>query len=471
MRRQTSNPEIYVLLYIPWVLSLILSIDPISSYLVAWLGSFYIFYITISGSIKPIPKDLSVGEQLMRPIFLTQIIFAGYMACTSIFYFLEVLGYKNFELPPPFYSIDKVELELVAKCQRFYCLAHTSFVTGILLLMDYSKPQKYQLVVKDQASFFLIIAVVALPVSTAFLVIPGLKQFYFQFNSLSFIAGTLALAFAIPLKKTGNTVLCSFLYISNFTQSLLSGYKEPIIISVVVLGVFLYPFYRKTIFLTFIPILIALFIVLPTYNQVFRSKAWGGEENAEDASNAAINAVLNSESEENTTWEFLTGRLSEMQMFTMYVNTTPFPNEYYGFELIKQSFVVIVPRVLWTSKPITEELVMERVYNAGVVEKGSNVSAKPPLVVDGYLSYGTFGVFLTLLLYGLIVQFISIKAEVLFGGYTLGTALIYTGLFQILWRGLSFEFIVNSIFWSYVSMLVIFRILRTLEVLRRTNAR
>ncbi|MFD2161037.1 exosortase Y-associated Wzy-like protein [Paradesertivirga mongoliensis] len=455
-----------VILLVPWLLSSFLALWPTLSYLIAWAGSFLIFYLTLSGRILELPKDLKVSQQLMRPIFLTHIIFAGYMSCTSIFYFIGVLGYVNFESPPPFFAVDQQELESVAKCQRLYCLAHASFVCGILLVMNYPRPKKNILAIKDEATFFLVFALITLPLSTAFLVIPGLRQFYFQFNSLSFIAGTLALAYAIPLKKIGNTVLCSFLYISNFTQSLLSGYKEPIIISVIVLGVFLYPFYKKTIFLTFIPILIALFIILPAYNQVFRSKAWGGEESAQEASDAAIDAVLNSESEDSAVWGFLTGRLSEIHMFIKYVDTTPFPIDYYGFDLIEQSLVVIIPRAFWPAKPITEEMVMERVYNAGVVSRGSHVSAKPPLVVDGYLSGGTLGVFITLLVYGLIAQLISMKAEDLFGGYTLGTALIYSGLFQILWRGLSFEFIINSVFWSYFSMLIIFWILKMLNIIK-----
>jgi len=70
-----------------------------------------------------------------------------------------------------------------------------------------------------------------------------------------------------------------------------------------------------------------------------------------------------------------------------------------------------------------------------------------------------------LFLYGAIAQMISLKAEYLFGGYTLGTALVFSGLFQIFWRGLSFEFLVNSVFWSYVSMLVLFRIFRYFNII------
>ena len=109
---------------------------------------------------------------------------------------------------------------------------------------------------------------------------------------------------------------------------------------------------------------------------------------------------------------------------------------------------------------------MSRVYDAGVINRGSTVSAKPAFVVDSYLSFGGIGVFVFLFLYGATAQLISIKAEKLFGGYVLGTALIFSGLFQIMWRGLSFEFIINTIFWSYISMLVIQKMLIATRVLK-----
>ena len=71
------------------------------------------------------------------------------------------------------------------------------------------------------------------------------------------------------------------------------------------------------------------------------------------------------------------------------------------------------------------------------------------------------------LLYGAAAQLISLKAEKLFGGYILGTALIFSGLFQIMWRGLSFEFIINTVFWSYISMLIIQKILIATRVLKQ----
>ena len=460
--------ERYFVLYIPWCLSLLLQSTPVLSYFIAWLGSILIFYVSLSGWLKPLPTDRSIADQLMRPIFLVQIIFIGYMAVSSIFYFFNLLGYENFhKSTDAFFTIDWQKLKLTAQCQRYYALGHAAFVTGIVVFMKYPIEQKYYIEEEKLANILFVTAFISLPVSILFNTLPGLAQFYFQFSSLSFIAGTLALAFAIPLKKLWNTIFCVLLYASNFYQAITSGFKEPIIISVLVLGVFLYPNYKKLVLVIFIPALLLLFTFLPTYNRIFRQNAWAGDASSQEAYKLAVDAALkNDQSADDSNWGFLVFRLSEVDMFTEFAQSTPQNVDYYGFKLLSQSAIAIVPRILWRSKPITEDLVMERVYDAGVIRRGSNVSAKPAFIVDTYLSGGTFGVFVGLFLYGAIAQLISMKAERLFGGYILGTALIFSGLFQIFWRGLSFEFLINSVFWSYITMLVVFRILRHTRVLR-----
>jgi len=454
-------------LYFPWLLSLLFQSDPVSSYFIAWLGSFYIFYLTLSGSIKPLPSDRPFAEQIMRPIILVQIIFAGYTCCTSIFYWLNLFGYNNFDAPQIGYLTDIAKLEITAECQRFYCLGHAALVTGMLIFMNYPEKQKFRIETENISNLLLYAAVITFPLSIFFLSVPGLSQFSNQFSSLSFIAGTLALAFAIPLKKIPNTVICLFLYFSNFYTALTSGFKEPIILSVMVLGIFLYPIYKKIVLVTFIPALFILFMLLPTYAGTFRQNAWAGDASADEATQLALDAALSKNADiDDTNWGFLVYRISEIDMFTTFVQSTPEKIDYYGFDLVEQSIIAIIPRIFWPSKPSTEDLVMQRVYDAGVINKNSNVSAKPAFIVDAYLSGGAIGVFLALFIYGAAAQLISQKAELLFGGYTLGTALIFSGLFQIFWRGLSFEFIINNIFWSYISMLVIAKILRSRNILK-----
>ena len=190
------------------------------------------------------------------------------MSWSSVFYFLNLLGYDNFQKTNnTFFIIDQQKVELTALCQRYYVLGHAAFVTGILIaLYEIPCQEKYHIETEKLANVLFITAIVTLPVSLLFLKVSGLQQFYFQFSSLSFIAGTLALAFAIPLKKLWNTAFCVLLYMSNFYQALISGFKEPIIISVLVLGLFLYPNYKKLVTVIFVPVLLILFMFLPTYN-------------------------------------------------------------------------------------------------------------------------------------------------------------------------------------------------------------
>lgn len=462
--------ERYLILYVPWLLSLLFQSSPVISFLIAWLGSFCIFYVTLAGWVKPLPTDLRVAEQLMRPIFLVQIIFAGYCCCTSIFYFLDLLGYRDFIPPPSYYLVDDQKLNLAAQCQRYYCLGHAAFVSGILIFFRYPIRQKYYIEGKSIANLLFFVAVISLPVSIIFLRVPGLAQFSNQFSSLSFIAGTLALAFAIPLRKIWNTLICLVLYFFNFYQALISGFKEPIIISILVLAIFLYPNYKKAVLIAFVPLIILLFVVLPTYNRIFRENAWSEDVSTGEATQLALNAALNTStesSEDESNWTFLAYRLSEIDMFTTFVYSTPNKVDFYGWQLLEQSAIAIIPRAIWPSKPITEDLVMERVYDAGVINRGSNVSAKPAFIADAYLSYGSIGVFFAMLIYGALAQLISMQAERLFGGYVLGTALIFSGLFQILWRGLSFEFLINTLFWSYVSMILIQKMLVGTHILKK----
>ena len=461
---QNSGFARYLILFVPWGLATLFTFSATASFLIAWLGSFFIFYLTLTGKIKAIPDDRTIPEQIMRPLFVVQIIFAGYMCCTSIFYFLNLLGYEYFSKANSVLAMDTDKLEVTAQCQRYYCLGHAAFVTGILVFMKYPVEKKYYIENEKLANLLLLIALISFPVSLIFQRVPGLAQFFFQLSSLSFMAGTLALAFAIPLGKIVNILICLALYLFNLYQALLSGFKEPIILSILILGLFLYPSYKKIVTITFGPAIIILFILLPSYVASFRQNAWSGEETSEDASKIALNASLNNNSDTN--WEFLVYRFSEIDMFTQFVRSTPDQIGFYRLQLLNQSAIALVPRIFWPSKPVTEDMVMQRVYDAGVANPNSTVSAKPAYIVDAYLSYGQIGIFIALFAYGAIAQLIAQNAEKLFGGYILGTALVFSGLFQIMWRGLSFEFIINTVFWSYVTMLILFRVFRAQKILK-----
>lgn len=444
----------YLILYLPFLLASALSISPELSYFTAWGGSFLIFYLSLSGWLKPIPDDMPFSAQFMRPLILTQLIFASYMAVTSIFHFLDSIGFYFFTydgLSEPDYYI-----ELLAQCQRYYVLGHAAYVHGLLLMMNYRKPT-YRVPMSSISEFMLKMTIYFSTAAFFIRFVPGLTQFAIKFGSLSFTASVIALAFALPEGKTRPSLIASGLFAFNMLNAFTSGWKEEIIVPMIMLGVFLFPHYKRMVIATF-PIFFALFFIfIPTYNNIVRQLSWNGEMSGEEAAEVAIQAIQSGEADiAEHNWAFLTGRISEISMFTNYVMGIPRLRDFYGTQIAGQAVLSIIPRVFYPGKPITENLVMERVFAAGVVDATSNVSAKPPMITDAYLSAGGFGVFVFMLLLGMLVSWISVTAENLFGGYLLGSGLIYTGLFGVLWRGNCFEFLANSVFWSIVLMFLLF---------------
>jgi len=462
------NPLRYLLLYIPFLLAWLTLKQAHISYFIAWGGSFYIFYLSYSGIIKPLPKDLKVFEQLMRPIFLMQVIFAGYMCCTSIFYYVNAIGYQYFDYTGNSVLFKDDIYQSIAKCQLYYVLGHAALVHGILVAMKYPVEKKYLLYTPSMSNLLLGVSVICLPLGYLFGKVGALSQFSVQLTGLSFVAGTIALAFAIREQKKTNFWFAGALFLSNLMNALVSGFKEPIIICVLLLGVFLLPVYGKKIAPIFSVLLLALFFVLPTFIGNFRKLAGQGL-NVTEVRDRSIDAVFTSNQEElkEDNWAFLIYRFSEIDMFIKYVNSTPNYVPYYKTKLVKDAATSIIPRFFWPGKPNIENMVMQRVYNAGVVDRQSIVSAKPAYIVDCYLSFGMIGIWIGLFCLGAIAQLIAIKAESLFGGYFMGCAVMFSGLFQIFWRGNSFEFLVNAIFWSFITLYIFHFVLKAKGILYR----
>ncbi|QXV63939.1 hypothetical protein INP83_12590 [Mucilaginibacter sp. 21P] len=461
-----NSPFRYLVLYVPYIISFLFRSDAHVSYLIAWLGSFLIFFISYNGFLKPLPTDMPPLQQLTRPIFLMQIIFAGYMSCTSIFYYVSLLGYKYFDYIGKDFGIDGSVYDTIAQCQRYYVLGHAALVHGIFMAVKYPVEKRYTAYAPSISNLLLGMAVISLPLGLFFAKVNFLSQFSVQFTGLSFVAGTVGLAFSIREKKKGNYYFALALFIINLISTLSSGFKEPVIISVLLLGIYLLPIFGKKIIPIFTVLLLALFFILPTFIGNFRKMAGSGVDLV-TARDESINAVLQSGREGllEDNWAFLTDRISEIKMFTQYVSNTPYFTPFYKFKITTDAAKMVIPRFLWPDKPNVETLVMDRVYRAQVTSVNSAVSAKPAYIVDCYLSYGAIGVWIGLFLYGFTAQKISQKAEQLFGGYFLGSAVIFAGLFQIFWRGNCLEFMFNSVFWSYVTMLIIFRFFRARNIL------
>ncbi|RYZ95963.1 MAG: hypothetical protein EOO68_17670 [Moraxellaceae bacterium] len=215
----------YVILYIPFAVSFAFSGEPISSYFIAWIGSFIIFYFSFTNKIKATHQDTPIAEKIFRPLYLTQIIFAGYMSCSSIFYFLDLLGYEYFTRIP-YKPVDINQIKVIAVCQQFYVLGHAAFVHGMLVFYKNDISSKSTIQIANWPAFFLKFGIIAAPIGFVFSKIGGLSVLGGSISGIAFVASTIGLALSIPLRKTGLTIIASLIFGSNLLGALTSGSKE-----------------------------------------------------------------------------------------------------------------------------------------------------------------------------------------------------------------------------------------------------
>jgi hypothetical protein len=380
---------------------------------------------------------------------------------------MDQLGYVYFTRIP-YKTVDPYQVALTSACQRYYVLGHAAFVHGMLVFYRSSIQSPYRVALTNWPLFFIKFGVVAAVVGFAFSKVGGLAVLAGSIEGIAFVASTIGFAFSIPLKKTGLTLLAGAIFASTLLRALTSGFKEPVIVSFLMLGIFLYPFYKRLILTTFIPLMLVLFAVLPTYVNTFRAQQGNQQADAETAKAEALQKVrenMQGDALAETNWEFMTGRLSEIGMFVKYKENRDNGDPFYGFQILGQTMINLVPRVFWKNKPSTEAMVFERVLENGIVEEHAPTSAKPQYIVDSYLSFGVTGVWLFLFLYGIFAQLICNHSEKLFGGYLFGVAFVYTGMMSFLWRGNCFEFLFNQVLYGFLLILGLHFILRRMEII------
>nr|WP_068889997.1 hypothetical protein [Pedobacter panaciterrae] len=448
-----SPISLLTVIYVPWILAEIICFDPVLSYSIAWAGSLIIFYLTLFSPFRYLSHDLPLQHQIMRPIVLIQLIFAGFMCCTSIFYFID--------------HLDSDLILSIAKCQRLALLAHTAVVTGMILLIKPTPIIKYKLRNPDGILFKLCILCYIASISINY--VPALIQFKYSLLSIAICCSACIFIKGVVKRLSTHLIFGGSAFGLNIINSTLTGYKESIIINVLLIGFLAFPHYKKTMLTLAIPCIYLLLYTLPTFTTVIRTQSWLSGKSKEIARQEAYQTFFDENSEDKISTnnkEFLINRLSEIGMFTQYVKQVPEQHPYYGLEILTNSLFALIPRVFWEEKPDTEKLAMQRVYTLNVAQRSSNVSAKTRPVVDGYLSAGIPGVFSAMLIYGLITQGLCNTSEKLFGGYQLGCIIIFNSIFQQLWRGNTFEFLLNNILYGYILMLIIFWIMKTAKLFK-----
>lgn len=458
----------YLLLYLPAFLAWGFSFDPLTSFYFAWLGSWAILAMSMTGQICPLPADRPTSQQLFRPLFLTQVMFALNFCLGSIFYVWEITAgsaslYQSSE-----------ELALTASAQRYYVLGHAAFVHGLLAKMNYRRSDEWNFSYRfhDCSTFLLVSSVVLLLTSILTSQIPGLNQFVLKTELIALVAIVIALGSAIRKKIVSVILLGGSTYVYMIFQSLLSGWKHQTAFLVGLLLINLYPSYKRTVFIFGITATIAFSTILPAYNNILRDLSWRNSISAQQAAKTAINQIQAGEIDvRGAAWKFLSERFTTVSLFNRYIDTTPKKHSYYGFSIVQQATYSVIPRALWPTKPNTEQMVMQRVYENNAVEEYSNVSAKPKLIVDAYLSGGLIGVLIGCFLLGVAASLASRYAEAWFGGYSIGGQVIYTALFANAWMTASFEFLFNTVFWSTALMMILFFGLRAIGGLHPSRER
>ena len=464
----SSRGSILIAIYIPWIIAECVKFNPVISYLTAWMGSFFVFYLTLLSPWKYHSLDRPLRFQTLRPIVLIQLVFAGFMCSTSIFYFMDHVGYEYLN------KVSLIDFQAgdqtarIAKSQRIALLAHATLVAGIIVCIKRSPSLKYRINVSNPAMPF-ILCIIAYLLGMLASYLTGLVQFKYMLIGVSI--GTSAYIFVKGLvnRKILHLIFGGCFFSFNFLSATLTGYKEGIIVNSILIAFIAFPYYKRTILVLLIPFAYLLLYILPTFTTVIRVQSWLQGKNKETAREQAYQTLLNEENEQmiaDNNWDFLTNRFSETNMFTTYLKTVPDQYPYYSFDILINSFYSLIPRILWESKPSTERLAMERVYRSGAANRLSSVSAKTRPIIDGYLSAGVAGVFIYMLCYGILAQSICNLTEKLFGGYQMGCAIIFNSIFQPLWRGNALEFLLNNIFYGYLLMLIIHFVLKQTKTLQ-----
>ncbi len=457
----------YLLLFIPYIVATYVVSDPITSYYVSWVGSILIMFYSIGGYLKPLPSDLPLRQQLFRPIILGQVLFMSYTALTSVFYFLDLQGYFYFEKISPY--IDIYNIELVSRCQSYIVLAHAVYVVGLYIKSDnyHLKDDKYQMVLSDNTMLY--ISIISF-IGNIVISYTPLRQMSIYLIIISALTNTQYLF--ISLNKKKNVFFATFLFILLFIAALFTGMKEASLLVLFFLFMNLYVKYKYKAVIFSSPIIIAYIYFLPAINKEFRQLSWyGGKDNIQ-----AYSEILNEKYIENLdfeaeNWEFLTIRSSEISMFIKYVEYTPEKRDYYKSEILYSSILTLIPRFVWPNKPIADIAPDQRSIESGAFVRGENesTSAKPQFIADAYLTYGIPSIILFFFLLGYLSTYFSIMAERMFGGYSFGTILIYHSCFYILNRGGCLENMFNSVFYGFLMMLLLHRVLTQYKVIEVRN--
>lgn len=429
--------------------------DPSASYLIAWAGSILLMVYSIYINAKVNNEKL----RFFNPLILSQGLFWGYTAFTSIFYFLDQLGYEFLEtVRYPNY----IEISNIANSQKYILFGHACYLTGYFLFQR--KPFKQKYLVNISPESYIKLSIVSTILALVILKTP-FAQLSTYLNVFSTICAVKYFGYSLDHRQL---VWKGFLYfVGILIIGFLSGMKEGTLFPLIYLGIILYDKYGMgRTSLVFVPLIVAYFYFIPTLNVAVRDATWYGERDAlETLTDLNDPDILSADLIRKNNWGFLTLRLSEISMLNKYVESVPKRRPYYKFEIVKYGLSTLVPRFLMPSKQSPDVTAQKRAIENGAFVTNSDddfTSAKPQTIADAYMSYGYIGIAITFLIIGFLLAYFAYLLEVKLG-YEVGVTMMFYTLFAVLSRGGPFENLFNSAFYGFVLIFV------TIYVFKRLN--
>ncbi|RZK42866.1 MAG: hypothetical protein EOO90_05950 [Pedobacter sp.] len=450
----------FIVFFIPFILSYLIK-DPISSYLVSWGGSVFLIVYSIYIDKKINDEKL----KFFKPLVLSQCLFWVYTAVTSVFYFLDQLGYDFFE------KVDYANMDVIqglSKTQSYIVFAHGAYLAGYFIYKNREKTQEYEVFIQPEDYLKLSIGATILALGILFTPFAQLSNYL---NVFSTICAVKYFGYSLSYRRLA---FKGFLYFAGILLlGFLSGMKENTLFPLIYLGIILYDKYgipRTTA--VFLPLIFAYFYFIPTINFAVRSAAWYGNKGAVETITSLNDLNLLDEKKiKSNNWEFLCTRLSEISMLNIYIESVPKYRPYYGFEIYKYGFMSLVPRFLWPGKQSPDVTAQKRAIDNGALilnTSADTTSAKPQTIADAYMSYGYISILITFLVYGFLVHYFAALLERKLG-YDLGLSILYYSLFGVLTKGGCFENLFNTTFFGFILIFVTLQVLKQFNLINKIN--
>jgi len=450
-----------IILFVPSLLGLLWQDDPWISLAWSFAGSLLIAGTAQTLWFSQSNEDVPITHRLLRPMFIYHFFFVGYHVVGGVVNSWDLAGYTLWGTPA---GQSEYELSLNATAQGLMLLAQASVTAGMKLAGLRYGPPKYVIAFLPPYGL-LVLSLSCLVVANAlssFALLSNLNEKILQIASTAVLV---EITLALSHRKFKNAAWAISLLCVNLLSQIVSGWKGLSLWTMITLGALLYPLMPRRVLLSGVSFVLFWALYLHPFGLALRPLLWYEGVDRETAIAQSIDETLSMSFEERleNVWTLMTGRANDLYQFRKYLEFVPNVRPYFGIDLLVQAHIGLVPRILWPEKPDLEILAMQRVYDAEIAREQSGVSAKSNFYQDAYLSWGWSGVLIAGVIFGFLGIFISRTCEQLFGGYEIGTCLIFTSLFAPTFNmAPNFLFFAGTIWSSVIVMIAVFYIAHAL---------